>query len=96
MRLDWLSSMIVMRIVNARGRRFRGENNPGSLLDLVQQGEEVLITHHGKPVARLVREKDRSHSRKLARRAATTLAQLSLGVTIGRQSIKSLIEEGRR
>lgn len=35
---------------------FEAKNTLGTLLDLVQQGEEVVITRHGKPVARLVPE----------------------------------------
>jgi prevent-host-death family protein len=30
------------------------KNTLGSLLDRVEQGEEILITRHGKPIARLV------------------------------------------
>lgn len=33
---------------------FEAKNRLGSLLDRVQQGEEIVITRHGKPVARLV------------------------------------------
>ena len=33
---------------------FEGKNNFGSLLDAVEKGEEIVITRHGKPVARLV------------------------------------------
>ena len=33
---------------------FEAKNTLGSLLDRVQQGEEIIITRHGKPVARLV------------------------------------------
>ena len=33
---------------------FQAKNTLGSLLDRVENGEEVLITRHGKPVARLV------------------------------------------
>ncbi len=33
---------------------FEAKNKLGSLLDRVEQGEEVLITRHGKPVAKLV------------------------------------------
>jgi prevent-host-death family protein len=33
---------------------FEAKNNLGHLLDLVEQGEEVTITRHGKDVARLV------------------------------------------
>lgn len=33
---------------------FEAKNTLGALLDRVQGGEEILITRHGKPVARLV------------------------------------------
>ena len=33
---------------------FEAKNTLGTLLDRVQQGEEIVITRHGKPVARLV------------------------------------------
>jgi len=33
---------------------FEAKNTLGALLDRVQQGEEIIITRHGKPVARLV------------------------------------------
>ena len=32
---------------------FEAKNTLGALLDRVQQGEEIVITRHGKPVARL-------------------------------------------
>jgi prevent-host-death family protein len=32
---------------------FEAKNTLGALLDRVEQGEEVVITRHGKPVARL-------------------------------------------
>ena len=32
---------------------FEAKNTLGALLDKVEQGEEVVITRHGKPVARL-------------------------------------------
>jgi antitoxin (DNA-binding transcriptional repressor) of toxin-antitoxin stability system len=35
---------------------FEAKNTFGSLLDLVERGEEVVITRHGKPVARMIRE----------------------------------------
>ena len=74
---------------------FEAKNTLGALLDLVQQGEEVVITRHGKPVARLVRERERGDARERARRAAETIAQLSQGVILGGHSIKALINEGR-
>jgi prevent-host-death family protein len=33
---------------------FEAKNRLGSLLDHVEQGAEIVITRHGKPVARLV------------------------------------------
>lgn len=33
---------------------FEAKNTLGGLLDRVEQGEEIVITRHGKPVARLV------------------------------------------
>ena len=33
---------------------FEAKNTLGALLDRVAQGEEIVITRHGKPVARLV------------------------------------------
>lgn len=32
---------------------FEAKNTLGTLLDRVEQGEEIIITRHGKPVARL-------------------------------------------
>jgi prevent-host-death family protein len=33
---------------------FEAKNKLGSLLDRVERGEEIVITRHGKPVAKLV------------------------------------------
>jgi prevent-host-death family protein len=33
---------------------FQAKNRLGALLDRVEQGEEIVITRHGRPVARLV------------------------------------------
>jgi antitoxin (DNA-binding transcriptional repressor) of toxin-antitoxin stability system len=35
---------------------FEAKNTLGTLLDLVEEGEEIVITRHGKPVARMIRE----------------------------------------
>jgi prevent-host-death family protein len=45
---------------------FEAKNTLGSLLDRVESGEEIVITRHGKPVARLVPNEgsvDRSRAR---------------------------------
>lgn len=35
---------------------FEAKNTFGTLLELVENGEEIVITRHGKPVARMIRE----------------------------------------
>jgi prevent-host-death family protein len=49
---------------------FEGKNNFGKLLDMVEAGEEVVITRHGKPVARLVPNRQISVTQVEAARAA--------------------------
>ena len=73
---------------------FEAKNTLSALLDLVEAGEEVTITRHGKPVARLV-PPHRSFSRDEARAAAAAIRGMSEGATLGGLSIKDLINEGR-
>jgi hypothetical protein len=40
-----------MQDTTAEGWHLRGKNKLGQLLDLVEQGEETMITRHGKEVA---------------------------------------------
>ena len=90
-KLDKLAVLeYVMREIGA----FEAKNTLGGLLDLVEEGEEIVITRRGKPVARLVPEAgfvDRAN----ARRAAADIIAASTGVTLGGISIKELIDEGR-
>ena len=53
---------------------FEAKNKLGQLLDLVEQGEEVIITRHGKEIARLVPVQP-SHSRKQARAAIRRICE---------------------
>jgi prevent-host-death family protein len=73
---------------------FEAKNTLGALLDLVERGEEVVITRRGRPVARLVRETGFA-DRQRARRAATEILAASKGVTLGGLKLKDLINEGR-
>ena len=73
---------------------FEAKNTLSALLDLVEAGEEVIITRHGKPVARLVPPRG-SFSREEARSAAAAIRGMSEGATLGGLSIKDLINEGR-
>ena len=80
-----------MRTVGA----FDAKNTLGSLLDLVERGEEVVITRHGRPVARLVGAAN-AVDRSDAMEAVEEIKAMSKGVTLGGISIKELIEEGRK
>ena len=50
---------------------FEAKNKLGQLLDIVEQGEEVIITRHGKEVARLVPVRTRPQPRASPRRHPT-------------------------
>jgi prevent-host-death family protein len=81
---------------------FEAKTKFGELLDRVLQGEEIVITRHERPVARLVAE----GGRNLAdiRRAAEGLESLQKEIAqsnenkspISWKDFKSAVEEGRR
>jgi prevent-host-death family protein len=73
---------------------FEAKNTLGSLLDLVEKGEEVAITRHGKRVARLVPDSG-ERDREKARRAAKRIIARSERMSLGGLKIKDLIDEGR-
>jgi prevent-host-death family protein len=73
---------------------FEAKNKFGSLLDWVAQGEEILITRHGKAVARLVPAEPGIDLAR-ANRAAEKIRALSVGKTLGTLKIQDLINEGR-
>jgi len=61
---------------------FEAKNTLGSLLDRVERGEEVVITRHGKPVARLVPNTggiDRAQASAAAERIRCRAAKLKAG-----------------
>jgi prevent-host-death family protein len=71
------------------------EHRLEALLDEVKQGGRVIITRHGKPVARLV-PISLGFDREKARRAAEGLWDASRNLTLGDDlTIRQLIEEGR-
>jgi len=71
---------------------FEAKNTFGSLLDRVEQGEEVVITRHGKPVARLVPNEGRL-SREQAHAAADRIRARAAQLRNGRFDWKSLKRE---
>jgi prevent-host-death family protein len=76
---------------------FEANNNLGQLLDLVEQGEEVVITRHGKAVARLVPVRpihSRAQARIAIRRIRERAEQSKLGA-FDRSEWKSYRDEGR-
>ena len=74
----------------------------GQLLDRVSRGEEVVVTRHDKPVARIV-PVDRP-AREEVRAAVAGLRELRREIALQREprppltdtEIRALIEEGRR
>ncbi|GMV01825.1 MAG: hypothetical protein AMXMBFR52_14810 [Burkholderiales bacterium] len=72
---------------------FEAKNKLGTVLDWVESGEEVLITRHGKTVARMVPAQP--VDRDGARKAAANIRKRSVGVALGDLEIEELIDEGR-
>ena len=64
-----------------------------ALLDRVEAGEEVVITRHGKPVARLVGVRDAD--RKRLDESFERLKEIRKGSSLGGLSWKALRDEGR-
>jgi prevent-host-death family protein len=72
---------------------FEAKTHLSALIDKVAAGEEVVITKHGKPVARLVGAADADKAR--AREAFDKLLAARKGVTLGGLSWKALRDAGR-
>jgi prevent-host-death family protein len=72
---------------------FAAKTHLSSLLDRVAAGEEVVITKHGKPVARLVAAQ--CIDRVRANEAFEKLKALRKGTILGGLSWRMLRDEGR-
>ncbi len=72
---------------------FEAKTHLSTLLDRVATGEEVIITKHGKPVARLVGARHIDRAR--VDEAFEKLKTLRKGTTLGGLSWKALRDEGR-
>jgi prevent-host-death family protein len=78
---------------------FEAKTRFGELLERVAKGEEVVITRHAKPVARLIPEGIPRPEE--VRRALTGLAELRQNIrqrsraTLTDRDVRSAIEEGR-
>lgn len=73
---------------------FEAKTHLSALLERVAAGEEVIITKHGKPLARLIGAKDLEGSR--SDDAFERLRQLRKGVTLDGLSWQALRDAGRR
>lgn len=74
---------------------FEAKTKLSSLLDKVEAGEEVVITRHGRPVARLVPPAE--PPRKMTgKEFVERMREIRKGTTLGDLTVKQLIEEGRR
>ena len=73
---------------------FEAKTHLSSLLDRVAEGEEVVITKHGKPVARLVSAVQ--FDRERVNEAFEKLKLLRKQTTLGGLPWEMLRDEGRR
>jgi prevent-host-death family protein len=78
---------------------FEAKTHLSNLIDEVEKGREVVITRHGKPVARLVRVEERLTPEAVAKRqqALKELREIGkrLNINATHEQIKAWIEEGR-
>jgi prevent-host-death family protein len=76
---------------------FEAKNTLGSLLDLVERGEEIVITRHGRRVARLV-PNDGAIDRSLAAAAAARIRNRAMKLKKGSfnwEALKADRDSGR-
>jgi prevent-host-death family protein len=78
---------------------FEAKTNLSSLVDEVEKGSDIVITRHGRPVAKLVRAEERHSPEAIARRrqAIAELREMARkrGLRVSHEEIKSWIEDGR-
>jgi prevent-host-death family protein len=73
---------------------FEAKTHLASLLERVAKGEEIVITRHGTPIAKLTPIGGRSRER--TRATIARLKEFSRHQTLGGLSIRDLRDEGRR
>jgi prevent-host-death family protein len=73
---------------------FEAKTHLNELLKRVSQGETIRITRRGIPVAKLV--PDQEGERKDLKRVVHEIREIRKGATLGRLTIRELIDEGRR
>lgn len=73
---------------------FEAKNRLSELLQRVENGEEVTITRHGKPVARLVPAEPFDRERVIE--ALEELKRMRKKYRLGGLNLKDLVNEGRK
>ncbi len=83
--------MTILHTVGA----YEAKTHLSELLEKVEAGEEITITKHGTPIAKLVPvKKEASPEERLA--AIQRIQKLASRLSLGGLKIKDLINEGRR
>ena len=73
---------------------FEAKTHLNELLQRASKGETIQITRRGTPVAKL--SPPDSSQKEDARSLAASIRRLHRGATLGKLSIRELIDEGRR
>ena len=74
---------------------YEAKTHLSELLEKVEAGEEITITKHGLPVAKLVAvKKEARPEERIA--AIERIKKLASGLSLGGLKVKDLISEGRR
>jgi prevent-host-death family protein len=74
---------------------YQAKTHLSELLEKVEAGEEIVITKHGSPVAKLVPVKKEATAEERAA-AIERIRNLAAGLSLGGLKVKDLIAEGRR
>ena len=74
---------------------YEAKTHLSKLLEKVEAGEEITITKHGAPVAKLVPVKKEVRPEERVA-AIDRIQKLATGLSLGGLKVKDLIREGRR
>lgn len=81
---------------------FEAKTHLSSLVEEVERGHDIMITRHGKPVAKLVRAETQSRftPEQIEKRRNALIELRAIGrklnLNLSHEEIKKRIEEGRR
>jgi prevent-host-death family protein len=81
--------------MNASVGAFDAKTNFSKLLERAENGETIIVTRHGRPVAKIGPVDDEA-ARAKRKEAIEKLMEARKGNTLGGLSLKDLINEGRR